>query len=192
MLDDNEFEILVSSFNSKLRKLLKELDYCQHDSEYRVFYDDSLDVEKKALIADLNKILYDCPDFASRVYIYSANYYELTEYRKGENRYAARSFSCVSKKNFENFCISHNISTKDYFIEKEDNVVKPKNFESNMNTLIDPYNFELPTYISIYCPKNCDGFHHNYDSICNILSNFKFVNTLRLRDDCKIMRLMKN
>jgi hypothetical protein len=87
MSDDNEFEILVSNFNSKLCKLLNELDYCQHDSEYRVFYDDSLDAEKKALIADLNKILHDCPDFVSRVYIYSTGYYELTEYHNiGENR----------------------------------------------------------------------------------------------------------
>lgn len=181
----------VNDFNTNLGIIFKTLTFCQHDSEYRTSHTDEDDNSIQKAITNIKSFLTLNSTFTDKVYIYTNDYYKLTEYGYDwTNSYAGKSFFAVERKDFAIFVKNKKLDSDDYLLYRvphtDDHVsfIKPcTQFEKHMNKLLNPVNnYKLPIYVDTSCPKTNDG--RNYGTMFKELDNFVFIDMVKLVNDC--------
>ena len=187
-------EIIISEFNALLSKLLKDIDYCPHDSEYRIYVNLENKEEFKKIISELNYYVKTYPVLVYDTCVYSSDYYPLTAYHyHNDTHYAGKVFKLTNREHIEAYCGKYDLRTNSYVINNNDK--KPgSEFERDMAKMAKKYKYVLPTRLQIlYRDPNktamfesdeeidWDMVRSNEETVC-LLSRFEFVDVLKLKD----------
>jgi hypothetical protein len=168
----------IESFNQMLKQLYSNIEYCQHDSEYRLM--DMKDLLMYKLIYKMNDFLKSRPNFSGEVFIYPFGCYLLDKYMYGtgffsEKHYAAKNFYCVSKTEYFEYCKINNIDSKKFIVN-----IHTKQYDHNFGSkeliftsymeALNKHVLELPHSIEL---NDIEGdFPSRHDLICY----FEFIN----------------
>jgi hypothetical protein len=167
-------------FNALLKELFRCLEFCQHDSEYRVSYLDEEDDRIQEVKRKLNDILEANPFLIYNTFIYSPDYYRLNEGQyqgRSEKWYAGSTFIAINKDVFYDFCERWDIRPQQYIINDEE-MEASSNFEKDMHELAKIH-YLLPKDVTI--PKRNGMWYCNYGTSYKLLSNFEFIDVVKIQ-----------
>jgi hypothetical protein len=170
----------IIKFNLLLEKLFSDIEYCQHDSEYRP--KKGLDQKIHSLIVEINNFLQTNPSFEKEVFLYPVSNYLLNQYIYAgdyytSKNYAARGFYCVLKQDFYNYCQINDIKTPNKFIINPNKQKSERCDKKNFSAYIDHLRtsiIKLPICIEVSADTS------DFDTPFYPFSGFTFVNTVDL------------
>lgn len=181
----NQTIITICQLDHLLQKLFQNMDFCQHDSDYRITRTDNNIDELKRIRNEIVNIIKEQSWITHLIYIYSTNYYHLTQYSYQQpdrtNFYAAKTFRLVDKDTLDNYCRKYGLDTKNYIISPNNLLIDFDNnndFETYMDSITKKYQYKLPTRIEFEPTSK----YPEPDDHCKILQSFKFIDVLKLRD----------
>jgi hypothetical protein len=189
MSQTNNLSTALSKFNELLKAFFLNIEFSQHDSEYRPRNDKIFQVKASQIKNEILKLTKEYPNLHNEVYMFGKKYYKLSEYYYAEydrDTYVAVEFCCVSREEFNKYCEKNNIGDIDELILKSHNTRykgnEPETFAEYMKMFKEKYTYIHPSDIEIYEPETYNGefpFHFG------VFSKFNFVNILKLRDLCQ-------
>jgi hypothetical protein len=103
---------IVTRINMTLESFLKDMTFCQHDSEYRL----DVNEETPKILEQLNSWLNILKHSHNEYYLYGCDPYKLTQhFYQYEQRYAFKNFQIISKSHFDNYCKTKGLNPDNYF-----------------------------------------------------------------------------
>lgn len=187
--DNNQtFANVVSKFNELLKHFFNQIEFCQHDSDYRPI-NNNINSPIIIIENEMFKLLEKYPDFHNEVFLYGINLYKLDEYAysdknsfadKDHNYYAAKQFGCVSKVEFYEYCKNNDLNPDSYLIsDHQESDEEITNFSEYMDKFKKKYIYIIPNIIEIN-----DGSHIRF----TLFSKFNFINILKMQNDLSNLR----
>ena len=189
MSNNTQLCVLIREFNELLNILCNKIDFCQHDSEYRIKFNQ----QNENAMKRITEIVELYPDFRDNVYIYGTNHYRLKEYMYGyigrtQKYYASYKFACVDKNIVDNYCTKYGLYYSKYIIGDDNHGMSQiQTFSEFMDQITQKYNYQLPKRIEILDePLKDNMFHNTYFG----LGSFKYIDVFKMRDDINISKFI--
>jgi len=168
---------IVTRINMTLETLLKDMTFCQHDSEYRMVVDD----ETPSTIDQLNKWFDILSHSNNEYYLYGSNPYPLTEhlykmYYQNTTYYAFKNVQIISEQHYTQYCKKNNLDPDGFIYKNEEKQSHKQSLKLNnvVNQLIHKNGYRLPHTI-YFLAKNGNG-----KSVDFHLNKFKFLDVLKM------------
>ena len=168
---------IVTRINMILENLLKDMTFCEHDSEYRM----NLTPEMPAILDKLNGYLDVLQHSNTEYYMYGADQY-LAKYSPralyGGNVYIFKNFQIISKDHFIEFCKSRGLHHKEYFYENKDQSMFNRKYPLKLADVVE----RLQTKITYFIPYTIYFLSPDHDGTCTKfnLCRFKFIDALAI------------
>ncbi len=188
MSNSTQLCVIIREFNKLLNIVCNKIDFCQHDSEYRIKFSQQNDDAMKRI----TEILELYPNFCDNVYIYGVDHYRLKNYMYGcigrkQKYYASYKFACVDINIVDNYCTKYGLDCSNYIIGNDNFKMNTQTFSEFMDQITQKYNYKLPNRIEILDEPSKDNmFHNTYFG----LNSFKYIDVFKMRDDINISKFL--